>query len=291
MGLCVHFLLEVGYTVRGSTEQRYIWKFIHGRRHLMAVLNLPFQHRILLIEDDNVSLFAASEILSRLTAMVDMVRDVEEAFERLNSMTYDVVISDINLPDGTGIDVIRHAYTDAKSKNKTTPFVALTAHQDKKKHQEILNSGFIDVATKPLSLAQAYLFLEHCALNRDELASADLAVIDLNLGMKRISAGNDEKAVIAIGMLVDSLKEDIIELKRLQASNNIRGIRENLHKIKGGLDYSGVPRLQKCVALLYSEINEDAELSTLKPLFDAVYAQVALLTKTYQDLVMGRRSN
>ncbi len=257
----------------------------------MATLNLPFQHHILLIEDDNVSLFAASEILSRLTAMVDMARDVEEAIEQLNSTAYDVVISDINLPDGTGMDIIRHAYTDAESKNKTTPFVALTAHQDKKKHQEILNSGFIDVVIKPLSLAQAYLFLERCALSHDELALADLAIIDLNLGMKRMSAGNDEKVVIAIGMLVDSLKEDIIELKRLQASNHIRGIREILHKIKGGLDYSGVPRLQRCVALLFAKINEEAEFSTLQPLFDAVYAQVALLTKTYQDLVMGRRAN
>ena len=32
----------------------------------MAALDLPFQHRILLIEDDNVSWFVASEILSRL---------------------------------------------------------------------------------------------------------------------------------------------------------------------------------------------------------------------------------
>ncbi len=255
----------------------------------MASLDLPFQHRILLIEDDNVSLFVASEILSRLTAMVDMARDVEEANERLNTTAYDLVISDINLPDGTGMDIIRSAYSDAKSKNKTTPFVALTAHQDKKKHQTILDSGFMDVTTKPLSLARAYLYLERCSLNHDELAPADLAIIDLKLGMKRISADNDEKAVIAIGMLIESLEEDIVELKRLQVNNNIEGVREMLHKIKGGLEYSGVPRLQRHIALLYSEVHASTDLTTLQPLFDAIYEQIALLTTAYQELVASRR--
>lgn len=256
----------------------------------MIALDLPFQSRILLIEDDNVSLFAASEILSRLTAMVDMARDVEEANERLTTTTYDLVIADINLPDGTGMDIIHFAHSAAKSRNKTTPFVALTAHQDARKHQAILESGFMDVATKPLNLARAYLFLERCSSN-STLAPADFAVIDLKLGMKRISAENDEKAVIAIGMLIESLEEDIALLKQLQANNNVEAVREVLHKIKGGLEYSGVPRLQKHIALLYSEINTNRELSALQPLFDAIYEQVALVTAAYQELVVDRRTN
>lgn len=257
----------------------------------MPTSDLPFHHRILLIEDDKVSLFAASEILSRLTTMVDMARDIEEATECLNNTVYDLVISDINLPDGTGMDLVHSIQSAPESLNKNTPFVALTAYQDRKKYQAILNSGFVDVVTKPLSLAQAYLFLERCSLNKDKRAPADLAIIDLKLGMKRIGAENDEKAVIAIGMLVDSLKEDIVELKRLHAQNDIAGIREILHKIKGGLDYSGAPRLQKYSDLLYSEIHAHANLLALQPLFDAVYEQVTLLTTAYQELVAGRRIN
>ncbi|MCD6045531.1 MAG: putative sensory histidine-kinase / response regulator [Gammaproteobacteria bacterium] len=258
----------------------------------MTALDLPFQHRILLIEDDNVSLFAASEMLSRLTTMIDMARDVAEAIEQLNTVSYNLVIADINLPDGTGIDIIRSAYSAAESKNKTTPFVALTAHQDKNKHQAILESGFMEVATKPLSLARAYLFLERCSsLQKDKPVPAALPVIDLELGMKRMGAKNDEKAVIAIGMLVESLEEDILELKRLQASNNIIAVREILHKIKGGLEYSGVPRLQKQVDLLYSELNTNTDLSALQPLFDAIYEQTMLLTTAYQQLVADRRPN
>ncbi len=256
----------------------------------MTVSDLPFGHHILLVEDDNVCLFAASEILSRLTAMVDMARDVEEASERLNAIAYDLVIADINLPDGTGMDILRHAYRSDQSKNKTTPFVALTAHQNKQKHQEILASGFIDVAMKPLSLARAYLFLEGCQAQSDKVATtADAEIIDLALGMKRIGASNDEKAVIAIGMLISSLKEDIVELKRLQAINDCVGVQTLLHKIKGGLEYSGTPRFQKYIVLLSCAISTSVDLSGAKPLFEAVYAQSTLLTRAYQELVTDRR--
>lgn len=256
----------------------------------MAPLNLPFEHHILLIEDDNVSLFAASEILSRLTAMVDMARDVEEAKEQLSTTAYDLVIADISLPDGTGMDIIHYARTNADSQNKMTPFVALTAHQDVQKHQLILSSGFSEIVTKPLSLARAYLFLDRFSpLKEGATESDDLAIIDLDLGMKRIGADNDEKAVIAIGMLVDSLKEDIALLKQLYSAEDIKGTRDMLHKIKGGLDYSGVPRLQKKVNSLHTAIKEKEDLSELDRLFNAVYEQVALLTKTYQDLLILRR--
>lgn len=256
----------------------------------MTSSDFPFEHRILLIEDDDVSLFAASEVLSHLTSMVDMARDVEDAKDRLDEMAYDLVIADVNLPDGTGMDIIDYARKSADSKNKTTPFVALTAHQHDEKHQQILSSGFSEVAVKPLSLGRAYLFLEQFSTNKEGgTRSADLAVIDLALGMKRIGADNDEKALIAIGMLIDSLKEDIAQLKQLHATRDVAGVCEILHKMKGGLDYSGVPRLEKQVDILYVAIREDNDLSGLDALFDAVYEQATVLKKTYQALLVDRR--
>lgn len=275
----------------------------------MAPSKLPFQHRILLIEDDNVSLFAASEILSSLTAMVDMARDVEEATEQLNAVEYDLVISDISLPDGTGMDIIRHARTSEESKNKATPFVALTAHQTKRKHEEILSHGFFEVITKPLSSECAHSFLSHCVANRnlqqdsydlpardlniategDVMVARDVAVIDLHLGLQRMSAKHDEKALIAIGMLIDSLKEDINVLKECYDKNDIAGVREILLKIRGGLDYSGVPRLQQSIAVLHAALKNSDDTAMLKPLFNNVYEQVAVLRQAYQDLLIHRR--
>lgn len=275
----------------------------------MGSPKLPFRHRILLIEDDNVSLFAASEILSGLTAMVDIARDVEEAVEQLNTNEYDLVISDISLPDGTGLDIIHYARVNEDSKNKTTPFVALTAHQNKQKHDEILSHGFFELITKPLSSERAYSVLSHCnagknqqhrsynlplrdletATEDDVMIARDVAVIDLRLGLQRMSAKHDEKAVIAIGMLIDSLKEDISMLKTCYDKNNIMGARAILLKIRGGLDYSGVPRLQQSIAVLHATLKNSDDMSMFQPLFKAVYEQVAVLTQAYQDLLVCRR--
>jgi two-component system sensor histidine kinase BarA len=253
---------------------------------------LPFQHHILLIEDDNVSLFAAAEILSHLTAMVDIARDVEEAKEHLATTPYDIVICDINLPDGTGLDIIQYARTYASSENKKTPFIALTAHQDGQKHQTILASGFHEIIIKPLSQERAYLSLEHYhKQSENKSTEEEFPIIDLMLGMKRMGANKDEKAVIAIGLLLDSLKEDLQKLKDFQLAEDTNGIREVLHKIRGGLDYSGVPRLQNAINNLHSAMQESNNVVAMHHLFDVVYEQVSLLTLTYQELLLKRRGD
>ena len=50
----------------------------------------------------------------------------------------------------------------------------------------------------------------------------------------------------------ETLQEDIPTLKKAQENNDIGEAREILHKIRGGLCYSGTPRLEEAFKLLYA---------------------------------------
>jgi two-component system, OmpR family, aerobic respiration control sensor histidine kinase ArcB len=134
-----------------------------------------FSHRVLLVEDDPVCLFAATEVLAHFTHMLDVVRDVEEACSQLQKHLYDFVIADLGLPDGTGIDILKFARNSPENKNYETPFIALTAHKDMSRHKSALAAGFNEITIKPLLEERALSFFEVYELRTmiEKVADAD----------------------------------------------------------------------------------------------------------------------
>ena len=69
--------------------------------------------RILLVDDDEVVRAALSEILEHSGFAVTSASDVVEALKRISSETYDVLVTDLHMPEaGDGLTVIsamRHA--------------------------------------------------------------------------------------------------------------------------------------------------------------------------------------
>ena len=105
---------------------------------------------VLLIEDDLLARKIATILLESLHCTVTTAIDVKNALEVLNQAKFDVVISDIGLPDGTGIDVIYTIKRNQSAPNFSTPFIALTANIDAKTISESEQAGFIEVMAKPM---------------------------------------------------------------------------------------------------------------------------------------------
>lgn len=259
--------------------------------HKEESLILPFNHKILIIEDDNVCLFAEKKIVSAFTQNIDTAGNMQEALECLKLNRYDLIISDLGLPDGSGAEIAAKVRASAESLNHKTPFIAMTAHRDKEKHQEALSAGFTETATKPLTeektaqLLNNYPALEvEITRSKDEM-SEDLEIIDLDLTIKRLHSKNAKEAVIGLGILSESLKDDIPVLQQAQKQNDILGVREVLHKVRGGLLYSGTPCLEKAVADLHLAVKAAQALKEISHQFNIVYEQADLFEEYYQELI------
>lgn len=106
--------------------------------------------KILLIEDEKELSFSITEYLQNENYLCEAVLTYENAIEKINLYHYDCIIVDINLPDGSGLNLIR-ALKENKSETGIIIISARNSLDDKIAGLEI---GADDYLTKPFHLPE-----------------------------------------------------------------------------------------------------------------------------------------
>ncbi len=105
----------------------------------------------LLVVDDEPDLRTLYELtLLREGYDVEAASTVEQALECLQGRTYSAVITDMRLPDGTGLDILRWLVQG----NRAEKAIVITAYGSAENAVEALRAGAYDYLTKPVDLRQ-----------------------------------------------------------------------------------------------------------------------------------------
>ena len=106
--------------------------------------------KILLIEDEKELSRSITEYLQKESYLCEAVLTFDDAIEKINMYQYDCIIVDINLPDGSGLNVIR-----ALKKNKSeTGIIIISAKNSLDDKVSGLGIGADDYLTKPFHLPE-----------------------------------------------------------------------------------------------------------------------------------------
>jgi len=105
--------------------------------------------RILLVDDENELRMLVAERLSQEGYCVSEAARVSEALKLLAQSTYDLLLLDVKLPDGTGLDILRHL----NSAGITTPAIMLTGMSGLDIAVESVKLGAQDYVTKPAKIS------------------------------------------------------------------------------------------------------------------------------------------
>lgn len=103
--------------------------------------------RLLLIEDHEDTAQVMRNVLRQMGHEVETCATVATACEMLKQSEFDILLSDIGLPDGTGIDFIKAARQICQ-----TPAVALTGYGMAEDVERCLQAGFDEHLTKPIDI-------------------------------------------------------------------------------------------------------------------------------------------
>jgi PAS domain S-box-containing protein len=106
----------------------------------------PHSMRILVVEDNVDSSATLQALLDRIGHDVSVAGSVNEARALLADRTFDVLLSDMGLPDGDGIDVLRYFRA-----NGSGIAIALTGYGMYDDVERCLAAGFTEHMTKPLN--------------------------------------------------------------------------------------------------------------------------------------------
>jgi CheY-like chemotaxis protein len=101
--------------------------------------------RVLIIEDHAATRRALTSLLCRWGYEVSTAESLESGLAFIRAKDFDIILSDIGLPDGTGYALV----AEAKKKQKKVKAIALTGYNSAADVEIGRNSGFDSYLTKP----------------------------------------------------------------------------------------------------------------------------------------------
>jgi len=158
-----------------------------------------------LIVDDEPDIRELLDItLSRMDIDTQLAEDITQAKKLLEQTTFDLCLSDMKLPDGNGIDFVRHI-----SKNyPELPVAMITAHGNMESAIEALKAGAFDFVSKPVNLT----ILRNLVSSALELKN--------KTGEKTL---HSEQALLGKSKIIEETRKTILKLARSQAPVYISG--------------------------------------------------------------------
>jgi two-component system, OmpR family, response regulator len=106
--------------------------------------------RVLLIEDDLMIGRSLDRALTRAGMAVDWVRTGADCAEAVRDSDYGILLLDLGLPDGCGLDVLQII----RRENTKTPVLIITARDDVASRIAGLDSGADDYVIKPFDFEE-----------------------------------------------------------------------------------------------------------------------------------------
>ena len=106
------------------------------------------KYQLLIIEDDRTLAEGLQRALTMDDRQVHLCENLRKAKEYLQKETVDLILLDVNLPDGNGVDFLENV-----RKTSDVPVILLTANDLEMDIVNGLEQGANDYITKPFSLA------------------------------------------------------------------------------------------------------------------------------------------
>ncbi|HMK65079.1 MAG TPA: chemotaxis response regulator CheY [Thermodesulfobacteriota bacterium] len=106
--------------------------------------------KILVVDDFSTMRRIVKNLLKQIGfENIDEAEDGQHALSRLKNDKYQFVVSDWNMPNMTGIELLKNVRSDPEL--KTLPFLMVTAEAEKEKVVEAIKAGVNNYIIKPFT--------------------------------------------------------------------------------------------------------------------------------------------
>ena len=146
--------------------------------------------RLLLVDDDHIILDSLAEFLRQEGYPTDTAEGYREAVRLLESRHYTTLITDINMPSISGLELLRHS----RENYPDTVVILITGYGTIESAVEAIKMGAYDYVTKPIIDSEIRLIVDR-AIQQHRLVMENKSLkaqLDLRFGLENI-IGHDYK--------------------------------------------------------------------------------------------------
>ena len=118
---------------------------------------------ILIVDDNEMNLVVAEKLVQKLGANTETALSAKEAFDKLKSKTFDIILMDVRMPEYDGIEATVHIVNELNLPYKPT-IIGLTAEAMQQEIQRCYDAGMKKVLIKPYTKMQLYNTLLNTSL-------------------------------------------------------------------------------------------------------------------------------
>ena len=248
--------------------------------------------KILVVEDNVINQSLIKYLFKSWNLSYDMVNNGKEAFEILQTKTYNLVLMDIQMPEMDGYTATQKIRQDLKL---DVPIIAMTAHALAGEREKCLSHGMNEYISKPIREKQLYDLISQFKQPKtiDEAKKKDAGratateynYIDLGY-MKDISNGNTEYEKTVTGQFIEAMPHELAALEMSWKNKNIIALRLVAHNMKTTISVMGLneilqPRLD---AIEYESLTDKGfkqNLSSINLICTAALAEAQSFYSTF----------
>jgi len=200
------FTVEIPMQTAGELPERINHARIHHDRAF---------HDVIAIDNDEVLLLMLKEMYAQEGVHCDTCTDAAELMEMIRRKEYSLLLTDLNMPEINGFDLLELLRTSNVGNSKTIPVVVTTASGSCSK-EELMERGFSGCLLKPFSISELMEVSDKCAMKGNRNEKPDFTSL-LSYGNEAIMleklVAETEKEMQAIREA--GLKKDLQELDAL----------------------------------------------------------------------------
>ena len=150
-------------------------------------MNTPLNAPVLVVDDEDDLRDLIEMTLLKMGLEVDTADGVIAAKKKLDSQPYALVLTDMRMPDGSGLEVVEYL----QEKNLDIPIAIITAYGNADQAVMALKAGAFDYIQKPVTLAQLRSLVKS-ALKVHEVSTAAPVAVDTTAAepLQAASAGD-----------------------------------------------------------------------------------------------------
>jgi CheY-like chemotaxis protein len=274
-------VLTTAWSERGSGAEHgpFAVTTSYSRFHAQARPKGRSRARVLVVEDNAVNQKVAQRMLEQLGCRVDVAGDGRAALGMVESIPYDLVLMDVQMPIMDGLEATAELRRREGGSGASVHVVAMTAHALESDRERCLAAGMNDYISKPVRRRDLLRVLREIGSWEAEVeaprdgAPAAATSVPCDLARLRELFGSEPDELRALlGEYLEQAQALLSDIARCHGDGDTEALRRHAHTLAGASATVGAAPMS---ALMRSAQVGALDLAAVERAFEDLRAQLA----------------